>query len=96
MPVAFVREEEGVPVLRDEATEAMAHIQQPELCPQIHEAIGRRGASQPNDTPRSCSVGALSLCGLVASLRPERPGCGGRYSLFKVPKITVDISALMD
>ena len=46
-------------------------------------------------TPRSCSVGALSLCGLVASLRPERPGCGGRYSLFKVPKITVDISALM-
>ena len=31
-------------------------------------------------TPRSCSVGALSLCGLVASLRPERPGCGGRIN----------------
>ena len=50
MPVAFVREEEGVPVLRDEATEAVAHIQQPELCPQIHKAVGGRSAGQPNDT----------------------------------------------
>ena len=29
-------------------------------------------------TPRPCSVGALPLRGIVATLRPEHPGCGGR------------------
>ena len=29
-------------------------------------------------TPRPCSVGALPLRRIVATLRPEHPGCGGR------------------
>lgn len=49
LSVAFVREEEGVPILCDEASEALTHIQQPELGPQIHEAVGGRGAGQSDD-----------------------------------------------
>ena len=29
-------------------------------------------------TPRPRSVGALPLRGIVATLRPKHPGCGGR------------------
>ena len=47
--VALVGHEVGVAVLGDEASEALAHIQQPELRPQVHEAVGARRAGQADD-----------------------------------------------
>ena len=50
--IPSVRGEEGIPVVCDEPPEALAHVQQAKLSPQIHEAIAggcARQADEPID-----------------------------------------------
>lgn len=49
LPVALVRAEEGVAVMGDEPTEPLAHIEDAELRPQVHETVAAWRAGQPND-----------------------------------------------
>ena len=49
LPVALVRLEEGVAVMGDEPTEPTAHIEDAELCPEIHKTVAAGRAGQPND-----------------------------------------------
>ena len=49
LAVALVRHEVGVAVLGNEASETLSHIQQPELRPQVHEAVGTGCAGQADD-----------------------------------------------
>lgn len=50
LTIALIRTEEGVSVMGDEPTEPLAHVEDAELRPQIHEPVGRRGAGQSHDT----------------------------------------------
>ena len=49
LAVSLVRHEVICPVLRDKASEALAHIQHFKLCPQIHKAVRRRSAGQADN-----------------------------------------------
>ena len=49
LAVSLVRHEVICPVLRDKASEALAHIQHFKLCPQIHETVGGRSTSQADN-----------------------------------------------
>ena len=49
LPVALVRLEESVAVMGDEPTEPLAHIEDAELCPEIHKTVAAWRAGQPND-----------------------------------------------
>ena len=65
LPVALVRLEEGVAVMGDEPAEPLAHIENAELCPQIHKPVAAGCAGQPNDafdTGADFQQTAESLC----------------------------------
>ena len=49
LPVALVRHEVVVSVLRDKPAKALAHIQQSELCPEVHETVGAWCTSEADD-----------------------------------------------
>ena len=49
LPVALVRLKVVGAVSGDEASQPLTHIQDAELCPQIHQTVGSRSAGQPYD-----------------------------------------------
>ena len=49
LPVLLIRPEVGGAVLPDEPPKPLAHVQQPELRPQVHEAVAARRPCQPHD-----------------------------------------------
>ena len=49
LPVALVRLEIFETVVADEPSKPSAHVQQPELRPQVHEAVAAGCAGQPDD-----------------------------------------------
>ena len=66
--VPCIRHEELVAVVCNEPAQALAHVQQTELCPQIHQAIAGGCAGQADDTldPRPDFQQAPESLGLVA------------------------------
>ena len=62
---ALIRHEELLAIVGDIPAEALAQIQQPELCPQIHEAVAAGCARQTDDAlhPRAqLHQGAKAFC----------------------------------
>ena len=49
LTVAFVRGEIVQAIVGDEPSEALAHIQHPELCPQVHQTVSGRSACQTHN-----------------------------------------------
>ena len=49
LSVALVRAEEGVAVMGDEPTEPLSHIEDAELCPQVHKTVAAGCAGQSYD-----------------------------------------------
>ena len=47
--VPFVREEEGITVMCNKSSQPFAQIQNPELCPQIHQAVAAGRSCQTDD-----------------------------------------------
>lgn len=50
LAVHGVRHEILLPIIGNEPTEAFSHVDDLELCPQIHQSVAGRSAGEPNDT----------------------------------------------
>ena len=50
LAVCAVRLEVRIPILRNESTEALSHIQTLEFCKKIHHTVGTRSTCQPDDS----------------------------------------------